>query len=123
MFLFREGEKKDVTASVLPDLNHLFMQDTDGSKDGPLHAAHSNLQERRWRSYWGHSVRIVSREVIRGPRREHLGEEVIVVFPTSDEGNGVASLFHVSQSEYLVQITSNSLQNIIDFRDDYRSAR
>jgi uncharacterized protein len=27
---FREGGNKDVTARVLPDLNHLFVQDTDG---------------------------------------------------------------------------------------------
>lgn len=81
------------------------------------------LARKKMEELLGHSVRIVSREVVRGPRGEHLGEEVIAVFPMSDEENGVASLFHVSQSEYLVQITSNSLQNIIDFRDDYRSAR
>lgn len=69
------------------------------------------------------SVRIVYREVVRGPRGEQVGEEVIAVFPESDEENGVASLFHVSHSEYLVQITSSSLQNIIDFRDDYRRPR
>jgi dipeptidyl aminopeptidase/acylaminoacyl peptidase len=27
---FKEGGNKDVTARVLPDLNHLFVQDTDG---------------------------------------------------------------------------------------------
>jgi alpha-beta hydrolase superfamily lysophospholipase len=27
---FKEGGTKDVTARVLPDLNHLFVQDTDG---------------------------------------------------------------------------------------------
>ena len=27
---FREAGNKDVTARVLPDLNHLFVQDTDG---------------------------------------------------------------------------------------------
>ena len=71
----------------------------------------------------GNSEQIVFREVVRGPRGEYVGEEVIAVFPLSDEENGVASLFHISQSEYLVQITSNSLQNILDFRDDYRRAR
>ena len=27
---FKEGGNKDVTAKVLPDVNHLFVQDTDG---------------------------------------------------------------------------------------------
>jgi dienelactone hydrolase len=27
---FKKGGNKDVTARVLPDLNHLFVQDTDG---------------------------------------------------------------------------------------------
>ena len=27
---FKEGGNKDVTARVLPDVNHLFVQDTDG---------------------------------------------------------------------------------------------
>jgi hypothetical protein len=27
---FKEGGNKDVTARVLPDLNHLFVHDTDG---------------------------------------------------------------------------------------------
>ena len=27
---FKEAGNKDVTARVLPDLNHLFVQDTDG---------------------------------------------------------------------------------------------
>jgi hypothetical protein len=65
----------------------------------------------------GNSVQIVSR------RGDPLGEEVIAVFPISDKENGVASLFYVDQSEYLVQITSSSLQNIKDFRDDYRRDR
>ena len=81
------------------------------------------LATKKMEELLGKSVRIVSREVVRGAHRERLGEEVIAIFPTSDTENGVASLFYVDQSEYLVQITGSSLQNIIDFRDDYRSAR
>lgn len=83
-----------------------------------------DLATKKMEELLDNSVQIVAREVIRGAHGERLGEEVIAIFPASDTENGVASLFRVNhQSEYLVQITSNSLQNIIDFRDDYRSAR
>lgn len=81
------------------------------------------LAKKKMEELLGNSVKIVSREVVRGPRGELLGEDVIAVYPMSDRENGVASLFHVDQSEYLVQITSDSLQNIKDFRDDSVSPR
>ena len=81
------------------------------------------LAKKKMEELLGKSAQIVSREVVRGARGERLGEEVVAVFPLTDTENGVASLFHVDQSEYLVQITSSSLENILDFRNDYLSAR
>jgi hypothetical protein len=64
------------------------------------------------------SAQIVLREPVNGAQGQQLGEEVVAVFPSDDRENGIASLFYVSQSEYLVQITSTSLVNILDFRAD-----
>ena len=64
------------------------------------------------------SAQIVLREPVNGAQGQQLGEEVVAIFPSDDRENGIASLFYVSQSEYLVQITSTSLVNILDFRAD-----
>jgi hypothetical protein len=65
------------------------------------------------------STNIVLRDPVRDAVGQQIGEEVVAVFPLADTENGVASLFHVDESEYLVQITSDSLANILDFRADY----
>jgi len=65
------------------------------------------------------STNIVLRDPVRDAVDQQIGEEVVAVFPLADTENGVASLFHVDESEYLVQITSDSLANILDFRADY----
>jgi hypothetical protein len=65
------------------------------------------------------STEIVLRDPVRDAQGRQIGEDVVAVYPPGDTENGVASLFHVDESEYLVQITSNSLRNILDFRTDY----
>lgn len=79
------------------------------------------LARKKMEEILGHSVWIVSREGVRDERGKILAEEVIAVFPVTDKENGAASLFYVSQSEYLVQITSGTLENIIDFQNDHRA--
>jgi hypothetical protein len=64
--------------------------------------------------------RIVSREPVFDGEGRQIGEEVIALFPPNDTENGVASLFHFGESEYLIQVTSTSLQNILDYREDFR---
>jgi len=66
------------------------------------------------------STEIVLRDPVRDAQGRQIGEDVVAAFPASDTENGVASLFHVDESEYLVQITSNSLSNILDFRTDLK---
>jgi hypothetical protein len=64
--------------------------------------------------------RVVNREPVFDAEGHQIGEEVVAVFPANDAENGVASLFHVGESEYLIQVTSASLQNIIEYRDDFK---
>jgi hypothetical protein len=66
------------------------------------------------------ATKIVLRDPVRDAQGREIGEEVVAAFPASDTENGVASLFHVNESEYLVQITSSSLSNILDFRTDLK---
>jgi len=65
------------------------------------------------------SAHIVLREPVNGAQGQRLGEEVVATFPSDDRENGTASLFRVSESQYLTQITSTSLVNILDFRTDH----
>lgn len=58
------------------------------------------LARKKMEELLGNSIQIVSRQVIRNARGEHLAEEVIAVFPMSDKENGVASLFRVNQLGY-----------------------
>jgi hypothetical protein len=80
---------------------------------GSTAAARQRLSELLTRS-----TRIVLRDPVHDAHGSQIGEDIVAVFPGNDSENGAASLFHVDESEYLVQITSNSLSNILDFKTD-----
>jgi len=66
------------------------------------------------------ALKIISREPVLDPLRNQIGEEVVAVFPRNDPDYGTASLFHVDHSNYLMQVRSNALENILIYRHDFK---
>jgi hypothetical protein len=65
------------------------------------------------------ATQIVSREATFNAQGIQVGENVVAVFPSNDEENGAASSLHVGESEYLIQVTSTSLENILAYKRDF----
>ena len=65
------------------------------------------------------AVGIISRESVFDEHGQQIGEKVVAVFSPSDPDNSPASLLWTEKEE-LFQVEGSSLQNILEYRKDFR---
>ena len=65
------------------------------------------------------AIKIVSQELVFDKAGHQVGEKIVVLFSPGDPDNSASSLLWTENDE-LFQVESSSLQNILEYRKDFK---